>query len=169
MQIDFLCATLCGQFNHRHDVIFVAMDATGREQTHDVHGFTGVFRLVNRCGQRRVSKESTFFNFNVQTGQVLIHDAARAQVNVTDFGVTHLTIGQAHFQTGSIDQGMRAFCPQRIHYRGFGSKNGVILAVFTVAIAIQNHQYHRFFRNRHCETSHSRDKNNCVILLQLNR
>ncbi|CNU06327.1 Uncharacterised protein [Salmonella enterica subsp. enterica serovar Bovismorbificans] len=82
--------------------------------------FTGVFRLVYRIGQDWVSKESTFFNFNVQTRQVLINDAACAQVNVAHFGVAHLAVRQTHFQTGCVDQGMRTFCPQSIHHRGFG-------------------------------------------------
>ncbi len=151
VQIDFLSTAFSGHFYHRHDVIFVAVYAASREQTHDVYRFAAIFCLVDRIGQHRVSEESTLFNFNIQTGKVLIHDAARAQVDVTHFGVAHLAIGQANFQARRINQGMRTFCPQRIHYRGFSTKNGVILAVFAIAVAIQNHQYHRFFRNRHCD------------------
>ena len=45
-----------------------------------------------------VDEEGAFFDFNVQAGQVLIHDAARAEVDVAHFGVTHLTIRQTDFQ-----------------------------------------------------------------------
>jgi hypothetical protein len=116
-----------------------------------VNGLASSNGFINRATQRWVGEEGAFFDFNVQTRQVLIHDTPGAQVNVTDFGVAHLAVRQAHFQARRVNQRMRTFRPQGIHDRGFGVENSVILAVFTVAIAIQNHQYHRFFRNRHCD------------------
>ncbi|MNV42342.1 hypothetical protein D3C71_1340130 [compost metagenome] len=169
MQIDFLCAALGCHLNHCQDVIFVAVNATGREQTHDVNGFTGFHRFIHRASQRWVAEESPFFNFNVQTGQVLINNTTRAQVDVSNFGVAHLTVWQANFQARSVNQGMRAFGPQCIHDRGFSVENGVILAVFAIAITIQNHQYHRFFRDRHCDILMLKRQKICLILLQLNR
>jgi len=121
------------------------------EQAHDVHGVARSHGGIHRACQDRVGEESAFFNFNIQARQILIHDAARTQVDMAYFRVAHLAIRQAHFQARRINQRMRAFCPQTVHNRGFGAENSVILLVFTVAVAIQDHQYHRFFRNRHCD------------------
>ena len=151
VQVDFFCAAFGCQFNHRHDVIFVAVNATGRQQAHNVHRFTRRNGFVYRAGQHRVREEGTLFDFNIETGQVLVDDTTGAQVNVTHFGVTHLTIRQANFEARRVNQGMRTFCPQRIHDGSFCSENSVILLLFAVAVAIQDHQYHRFFRNRHCD------------------
>ena len=169
MQIDFFRTAFSCQLDHRHDVVFVAVDAARRHQAHDMHGFARGNGFIDRASQYRVGKEGALFNFNVQTGQILIHDAARAEVDVAHFGVAHLAIRQTDFQAGSVNQGMRAFCPQCVHNGGFGAVNCVILLVFTIAIAIQNHQYHRFFRNRHCDNLMLKDRKICVILLQLNR
>ena len=159
MQVDLFSAALCRQLHHRHDVIFVAVDAAWRHQTHDMYRFAGGNRFIDRGGQYRVGEEGAFFNFHIETGQVLIDDTTGAQVDVTHFGVPHLTVRQANFQAGCIDQGMRTFGPQGVHYRRFSAVNGVILLVFAIAVAIQNHQYHRFFSNRHCDNLMLKDRN----------
>ena len=63
-----------------------------------MHGFASGNGFIHRAGQYRVGEEGAFFDFNVQAGQVLLHDAARAEVDVAHFGVTHLTIWQTDFQ-----------------------------------------------------------------------
>ena len=85
VQIDFFRTALSGQFYHRHDVIFVAVNTARREQTHNVNGLACGNGFINRSGERWVGKECTFFDFNVQARQVLINDTARTQVNVTHF------------------------------------------------------------------------------------
>ena len=108
-----------------------------------MHGFACGNGFIHRTTQHRVGEEGAFFDFNIQTRQILIDNAPGARVDVTDFRVTHLTVRQTHFEPdASIRVG--TFRPQRIHDRGFSVENGVILLIFTVAIAIQNHQYHRF-------------------------
>jgi hypothetical protein len=159
VQVDLLSAALCRQLHHRHDVIFVAVDAAWRHQAHDMYCFAGGNRFIDRGGQYRVGEEGAFFNFHIETGQVLIDDTTGAQVDVAYFGVPHLTVRQADFEAGCIDQGMWTFGPQRVHYRRFSAINGVILLVFAIAVAIQNHQYHRFFRNRHCDNLMLKDRN----------
>lgn len=124
-----------------------------------MYRFTCGDGFVDRAGQHRIGEEGAFFDFNVQTGQILIHDTTRAEVYVTHFGVTHLAVRQPDFQTGCVNQGVRTFCPQCVHYRRFRAINGVILLVFTVAVAIQNHQYHRFLVTDIATTSCSKTEN----------
>jgi hypothetical protein len=45
----FFCTALGGQFNHRHDVIFVAVNAASREQAHDVNGFASSNGFIDRA------------------------------------------------------------------------------------------------------------------------
>ncbi len=151
MQVDLLRTACRSQLYHRQNVIFMTVHATCREQAHNVHGFTLCDGVIYRARQRRVAEEGTLFDLYVQTGEILINNAARAQIDVTNFRVTHLAVRQAHFEAGSVNQRVRTFRPQCIHDRRFGIKNSVILLIFAVAVAIQNHQYHRFFSNRHCD------------------
>lgn len=58
-------------------MIFVAVNAASREQTHDVNGLASSNGFINRATQRWVGEEGAFFDFNVQTRQVLIRYARR--------------------------------------------------------------------------------------------
>lgn len=80
VQVDLLSAALCRQLHHRHDVIFVAVDAARRHQAHDMYCFAGGNRFIDRGGQYRVGEEGAFFNFHIETGQVLIDDTTGAQL-----------------------------------------------------------------------------------------
>lgn len=71
VQINFIRAALGCQFNHRHDVVFVAVDAARRHQAHDMHGFARGDGFIDRAGQYRVGEEGAFFDFNVRAGQIL--------------------------------------------------------------------------------------------------
>lgn len=70
VQINFIRAALGCQFNHRHDVVFVAVDAARRHQAHDMHGFARGDGFIDRAGQYRVGEEGAFFDFNVRAGQI---------------------------------------------------------------------------------------------------
>ncbi|MNS98861.1 hypothetical protein D3C72_1332420 [compost metagenome] len=150
MQINGFCTALRGQFNHGQNMVFVAVHAARRQQPHDMHCFAGLHGLIDRCRQRWVSEEIAFFDFFIQPGQILINDAPGPQVDVPDFRVAHLTVRQANIQPGCGDKSMRLLLPQAIHHRRFGVHNGVVLLLLTVAVAVQDHQYHRFFVARHC-------------------
>ncbi|MNC47129.1 hypothetical protein D3C75_961740 [compost metagenome] len=128
----------------------MAVDATRGHQAHDVYRFACLHGLVDGAGQRCVGEEVTVFDLFIQTGQVLIHDAAGAEVHVTDFRVTHLAIRQADIQTGSGNQGMGLLLPQTVHDRRFGVQDRVVLLLFPVAVTVQDHQYHGLFLARHC-------------------
>ena len=49
VQIDFFRTAFSGQLNHRHDVIFVAVNAAGREQAHNVNGLASGNGFINRA------------------------------------------------------------------------------------------------------------------------
>ncbi|VTM89391.1 Uncharacterised protein [Raoultella ornithinolytica] len=158
MQVDFFCSALGGQLYHRHNVVFVAVNAARGHQAHNVHGFTRSNGFVDRGGQHRVCKERAFFDFDIKTGQILVNDTTGAEVNVTHFRVAHLAIRQTNLQARSINQRMGTFRPQCVHDWRFRAINRVILLVFTIAIAIKNDQYHRLFRIRHCDNLMLKDR-----------
>lgn len=107
MQINGFGAALCSQLDHGQDVLVVAVHAARRQQAHDMHRLAGRYGLIDGGGQHRVGEEVAVGDRFVQPGQILVHDAAGAQVDVADFRVAHLPIGQADIQPGSGDQRMR--------------------------------------------------------------
>lgn len=77
----------------------MAMNATGREQPHDVDRFTGRNSGINRLAVLGVVIEITLAECLVNPRYRLIHNPARAQTHVAHFGVAHLPFGQAYIKT----------------------------------------------------------------------
>ena len=109
-----------------------------------MHRLAGRYGLIDGGGQHRVGEEVAVGDRFVQPGQIPVHDAAGARVDVADFRVAHLPIGQADIQPGSGDQRMRLLSPQAIHHRSAGVQDRVVLPLFTMAVTVRDHQYHRF-------------------------
>ncbi len=96
-----------GQFQHREDVLLVAVHPTRRQQAEHMQGT--VLRLGRRAGrqQLRIGEEAAIADGRVDPGQVLVDDAAGAQVHVAHFRVAHLPIRQADMAAFGMDQRMR--------------------------------------------------------------
>ena len=77
----------------------MAMDATGREEPHDVDRFTGLNSGINRLAVLGVVIEITLAECLVNPRYRLIHNPARTQTHVAHFGVAHLPLGQAYIRT----------------------------------------------------------------------
>ena len=73
-------------------------------------------------------------------GVILIHDAAGADVHVTDFGIAHLQRRQPHPFFGSINDGVRAGFPEHVPVRFARLADGVVIAVLTVSEAVEDDQ-----------------------------
>ena len=95
VQVDLFGAALERQFGHGHQVVLMAMHATVGQQAHDVHGLALGNSLVDRRAKGRVFEELAIADRFGDTGEVLIHHAASAQVHVANLGVAHLPVRQA--------------------------------------------------------------------------
>ena len=71
------------------------MDATGREQPHDMDRLTGRNRSINCLAVLGIGVEITFAEGLVNTRYRLIHNPARAQAHMAHLGVAHLPLRQA--------------------------------------------------------------------------
>ena len=93
MQIDFFSTALGGHFNHRIDMIFVAVNPAGREKAQNMYRFAGRLRLINRIAIDRVGEKVTVGDRLVDTSKVLIDHTTGTQCHMTHFRITHLTFG----------------------------------------------------------------------------
>ena len=125
MQIDLLCTTLGGQFNHGCDMVLVAVYATFGEQTHDVDRFALACCRIDGLAQCGIIEEVAVTNFFRNPGQFLVDNATSTNIDVTYFGVTHLTIRQTHIHAGCGDQGVGIVSTQGVQIRRLGTSNGV--------------------------------------------
>ncbi len=104
---DLFAAALLRQPQQRVQVGVVAVDPAVRQKAHDVQGLPAGHGAVHRAGQGGVFIEAAVFHGFRDAGQLLVDDAAGADVGVPDFGVAHLPFGQAHGEARSADPGHR--------------------------------------------------------------
>ena len=100
-------ARRAGDLHQRGHVILMAMHAAGRHQAHDVDRALGAFGFINQREQHGAPRQAAIFDGDVDARQILRHDAAGADIHVTDFGIAHLALGQAHGIAAGFQQGMR--------------------------------------------------------------
>jgi hypothetical protein len=67
-----------------------------------------LFERFNQPLQRRSLRHAAVPDRIVDTGQVLHHNPACTDVEVTNFGVAHLPVRQADVPSGGAQKGMRA-------------------------------------------------------------
>ena len=79
----------------------------------------------------------------MKADELLLHDAAGADVQMADLGIPHLAFGQADVPARGMQEGVRAGIPQAGEGGGLREADGVIVGVFAPAEAVQDHQHHR--------------------------
>ena len=78
-------------------------------------------------------------------GEVLIYDASRTDVEVSDFGIAHLSVGQSHAHAARAESGGGEFLFERTDIFASVDGNGVALGGGGKAVAVHNDDAVRFF------------------------
>ena len=81
-------------FQQRVQVGNVTMDAAVRQKSPQVQLLAGLLGVLHRLQQGGIFKEVAVLDGLGDLGQILIDDAPRAHVEVSDFGVAHLPVGE---------------------------------------------------------------------------
>ena len=100
--------------------------------------------------QRRVLEELTRFDRLGDAHDVLRHDAAGAEVEVTDLGVPHLSLGEADVGARRLEEGPGKPRPELVPHRRGGQLDGVPGAAGAEAPAVEHHEDHRSTTSERC-------------------
>ena len=153
MDADGLHAALGG---HGHESLAVALHgvhAAGAHETHEVKGLVGSGAIVHSLDEDLVLLEGTVLDGVVDTRELLEDDAAGADVEVTDLGVAHLTVGQADVLAGSTEGGMRIVRIQAVDKGRIGRAHGVVGALGRQTEAVHDDEQCRKVAVSHGEFS----------------
>ena len=131
------------QFQHGVDVQLVAVHAAGGEQPHDVQRRADLFGCLDCFDQRGIGKEAAVLDGQIDLGQILVHHASGADVQMAHFRIAHLPLGQTDTQFGGVDQGMRIGAPQPVPVRLARSGDGIEIGILAIAEAIKDEQEDR--------------------------
>ena len=114
------------------------MDATGREQSHNVDRFPCCDCRINCLHVSRIACKLAIGNGLIDASDGLVHNAPRPETHVPHLRVSHLPLGQADIGPGTRHQRMRGVAPQAIKVGGLRGKNGVVFGGRAVTETIQN-------------------------------
>ena len=140
VHVGVLDAVLLGNLTKFEQVVQRRMHAARGSQPHQVHALAillGIFVCRHDFG---VLQDAPVGACAVDFHQILIHDAARANVQVAHLGVAHLPVGQAHVLARSQQLRVRVVLGQVIHVRRGGAEDGVVLSAIANAPTVENHQ-----------------------------
>jgi hypothetical protein len=109
----------------RGEVILMRMHAAIADEAEEVQALAfGFFESVHEHGH---GGEFAIANALVDAGEVLIHDATGTEVQVADFAVAHLAVGQADVLTAGADGAARVGGVEVVVERGPGEQGGVAI------------------------------------------
>ena len=96
-------------FHKRVKVFGVAVHAAGGNKPPQVQFFAVLFHVAHYAQQFGVFKKFAVADFFRDFGKILIHDSARADIEVPDFGIAHLPVGKPHGHTACAQRGRGVF------------------------------------------------------------
>ena len=126
----------------------VGVDAAVGHQAHQVQGGAVLFAVLHRRKEGGVLEEVAILDGLGDAGELLIDDAARADIRVADLAVAHLAVRQADIQPGGADEGHRILGHNFIQIRFVGGVNGVAVVGIVLAKAVHDAEYKCFFHSQ---------------------
>ena len=100
----------------------------------------GSLRGIAGGAQFGVGEEAAVLDRRVDAGEVLIDDAAGAQIHVADLGIAHLPVRQADVAALGVDQRMRPLRPQAVPVRQIGQRQRVVGRILAIPPTVQDQQ-----------------------------
>ena len=129
----------------------MAVHAARGNEAHKVQGAVLFFHAVDDGKESFILEEVAVLDVAGDAGQLLIDDATSADVGMTNFGVTHLTVRQADKFARSLQLAGLVIGKKAVEYGGICYLYSVVLVGFiTEAAAIHDDEGHRcIFKSCH--------------------
>src|SRR5687767_1492841 len=93
--------------------------------------------------ERGIFEEPSALDRLVDANEILHHNAPRAEVQVTDLAVPHLSLGKSDAKARGVQERARRARPEAIPRRRIGERNGVSFALFPVAPSVEHYEHDR--------------------------
>ena len=93
------------------------VDAAVRDEPEQVHVAASLARTLECADERRVLEERTVADRDVHALEILEQDPTGADCEMTDLGVAHLALGQAHGLTRCLQGRVRIAAPEPVEDR----------------------------------------------------
>ncbi len=138
VQIHFFEAVVLGDVAQGVHVVERRVHTAGRGEAHEVHGLACGGAVFECLFDFRIVVDFARFNGFVDFYEVLIHDAACADVEVAYLGVAHLAVGQTDKFAAGLQFGVGICLDKIVPVRGWCAVDGVGMVVLANAPAVKD-------------------------------
>ena len=133
-------AIFLGNVAELEEVIQRRVYAAVGGQTHEVDVLAVLLGIGEGGDDFLVLQDAAVGTGTVDLHQVLVDDAAGTDIEVTHFGVAHLSVGQAHVLAASLQLGVRIVGQQAVPIGSGSHRDYIVLLTVADAPTVQNHQ-----------------------------
>ena len=150
----------------RVEVLLVGVDAAVGEQPEEMELTPAFLRPLHGLHQRRNQVKGVGGNQRVDAGDVHLHNAARADVQVAHFAVAHLAVGQPDKVVRRVNQRVGKLAEQLVVCGLAGQRNGVVGSFSAITPSVKDGQNQRTLIGSHEENT---SISNMIFFSRINR
>ena len=135
-EVVFLC-----DVGETEDVAHLAVNTAVAEKSHEVDGLAIVTGVGEGVDDLRIGLDGAIGARLVDFDEVLVHDASSTDVEVSDFGVSHLSFRQSHGVAASDELAVRVSVFEAVPERCRHLSNDIALGTGTDAPTVTDDEY----------------------------
>ena len=120
-------------------MIDMTVDTAVRQQAENVEGAVFFSGAAHRCGEHRIFKKCLFADRFRDSRQLLVDDAACADVEMTNFGVSHLAVRESYGFTAGSENRVGIGREKTIEIRRGSGGDSIAFCSFAVSETVQYH------------------------------
>ena len=106
MNVDLIQTVLLSHLNDTVEVFHVAVNAAGREKSHEVESASLSLAVLHSAEDSLIIEECAVLDVLGYLDQHLVNDTSCADICMTYFGVAHLTVRQTNIKSACADDGV---------------------------------------------------------------
>ena len=130
-------------------MLLVGVNAAVGDQAEEMQLASALARALHGLHDGRILGEFAGGDLRVDAGDVHLHDAAGADVEVADFAVAHLAVGQADEVLRGANQGVGKLAQQLVVGGLAGQRDGVVGGFGAITPSIEDGQNERMLGDGH--------------------
>ena len=120
------------------------MHATVGDQPEQMQLTAAVARILHRFDENRLREKFAILNHQVNSRDFHVHDAPGAHIQMADFAVPHLSVGQPDKRPAGMNQRIRILAQQSVIRRLASQRNGIGVGFGSVSPAVEDDENERF-------------------------
>ena len=151
MDKNFCEVVLCRHLEEHVEMVFVGVDGTFADESHDVEGAAIFFDARHGIDEGFIFEKRSVLDGERDAGEVLVNDAPRADRHVSHLAVSRGIPGEADGDAGCLKGGHRVVFVEFVDSREMRFANRIALGVTAQSPSVENDEYNWSVHRKYCQ------------------